>query len=454
MWRSSKSPKKKCKTASQQKMECLVCAEPSDPNLTQTCKFNHSICFNCLNSFVSSVAESGGQLRDCRGKIRCPGLQGDTLKRCTDPIPYETLQKLLTAPNFLQLTQKLVQLLTIVLDESGDDQRKNLDISGYGPRDLMNHVFDLLNLRCPRCHELQDTAPDGCRAIRCLTCGQHFCWLCFTEAPDSEAIHVHVARAHGDVWCRQSMVDMAHRSYRLGRVANFISQLPDATQQKLVEDCARVFADVSLPLTLAEWLPWSQWDTVAGEASAEEEGVVQARRIQLGKQVLRALESHNVTAAMQLLASVQPAEIELEVQEPEYGFTPLLLAAFHNFMDVAGTLLLLGANVNAIISTGRTALCIAAERGHTDLCTLLVERGANVNLCDQAGYTPLLQASVNGKDDVIRLLLAVDGINAEAAITLNGRTPLYAACEAGHLAAARTLLRFGVRHDAESKVIC
>ncbi len=63
-----------------------------------------------------------------------------------------------------------------------------------------------------------------------------------------------------------------------------------------------------------------------------------------------------------------------------------------------------GADVNTKDNFGYTPLIQAAWRGHTDIATLLIEGGADVNAKGSDGHTPLLWATVNGHTDIIKLL--------------------------------------------------
>jgi len=71
------------------------------------------------------------------------------------------------------------------------------------------------------------------------------------------------------------------------------------------------------------------------------------------------------------------------------GCTPLHMAAFYGYQDVAGLLLANGAAVNATNNTGDTPLHWAAGYGHQDIAGLLLANGAEVNATNNLGKTPL-----------------------------------------------------------------
>lgn len=57
-------------------------------------------------------------------------------------------------------------------------------------------ISDALTLKCPErtCRVALDPNPDGCASMRCVGCGENFCWLCFQLQIDSASCHVHVRR--------------------------------------------------------------------------------------------------------------------------------------------------------------------------------------------------------------------------------------------------------------------
>ncbi|WP_186445796.1 ankyrin repeat domain-containing protein [Paenibacillus cremeus] len=122
------------------------------------------------------------------------------------------------------------------------------------------------------------------------------------------------------------------------------------------------------------------------------------------------------------------------------GFSPLGLAAFFGRVDVAGELLLRGADVHA---ASRNAMRVqplhsAAAGRHAALARMLIEHGADVHARQQSGWTPLHSASQNGQAELVRLLLE-RGADPHAASD-DGATPLELARRAGHAEQLEPLL--------------
>ncbi|PZN06706.1 hypothetical protein E1B22_02860 [Thermaerobacter sp. FW80] len=148
------------------------------------------------------------------------------------------------------------------------------------------------------------------------------------------------------------------------------------------------------------------------------------------------------------------------------GMTPLHHAARHGWTDVAGRLLDLGADPDAVNRWGLVPLHYAARFGHPEVAALLLDRGARIDAQGEGGQTPLDWAIVFGHPQVARLLVergATIGPFAAAGLgdlerleawlrrdpaCLDARndwqgTPLHVAALAGQRAAVRWLLDRG-----------
>ena len=88
------------------------------------------------------------------------------------------------------------------------------------------------------------------------------------------------------------------------------------------------------------------------------------------------------------------------------GFTPLLIAAQNGHPDICGLLLAHGSNVNEVKpETNSTALHLAAGRGHEAVVEVLLSWGAIVDPQDHAGLTPLYAACQGGHLACVLMLL-------------------------------------------------
>ena len=88
---------------------------------------------------------------------------------------------------------------------------------------------------------------------------------------------------------------------------------------------------------------------------------------------------------------------------------------------------------------GYTPLLVAAEEGHVEVAKCLLSYGAKTNKVDGLGRTPLYAAAVAGQAEVVTYLIRE--AKADPTITdLDGRSPLWAACATRQTEAAKALL--------------
>ena len=112
--------------------------------------------------------------------------------------------------------------------------------------------------------------------------------------------------------------------------------------------------------------------------------------------------------------------------------TPMLGAFKFGDMEVARTLLDLGAPIDFADGNGITMLGRAALNNDLEMARMLIERGANVNVVDKQGMTPLLwAANIDFGDSAMVELLLRSGAKADAR-NKDGLNPLELARKFGH----------------------
>jgi ankyrin repeat protein len=124
------------------------------------------------------------------------------------------------------------------------------------------------------------------------------------------------------------------------------------------------------------------------------------------------------------------------------GWTPLHLAAFFGFLDIAGDLLAAGADVQArsLNSMRNTPLHAAVAGASTGVARALLEHGADVNAAQEGGWTPLHGAAQSGNAELVQLLIdAGAGVSARAD---NGQTAIDLALTKGHQAVVDILEKY------------
>ena len=136
-----------------------------------------------------------------------------------------------------------------------------------------------------------------------------------------------------------------------------------------------------------------------------------------------AVKANNTDVVKELLSHkridmnpILPADTILKDGENKWyadGQTPLLLASYYGYADIANMLLSYGANVLAKDSIDEAmAIHIASARGNTDVVSVILDSYASknsgidiVNVGDGTGTTPLMWASMNNQVTVIAVLL-------------------------------------------------
>lgn len=137
----------------------------------------------------------------------------------------------------------------------------------------------------------------------------------------------------------------------------------------------------------------------------------------------------------------------VNTQENQRGWTPLLFASEAGYFDIAKILVENGADVNIASSKNKTApLNRAASNGYINIVRLLVENGADIDYQDaKLKSTPLMRASANGHKKVVEILL-----NNDALINVRGHrgeSALFLAVSAEHVDVVKLLLSHGAITD-------
>lgn len=127
------------------------------------------------------------------------------------------------------------------------------------------------------------------------------------------------------------------------------------------------------------------------------------------------------------------------------GFTPLHIAAFFGFPEVAEALIAGGAGVNLVSKNQLRAVPLQSATAGRKLggARVLLAHGADPNVRGEGGYSPLHEAAGNGDLDLAKLLVdSRANINARGD---DGKTPLTIALENKQEAMAEFLETRGAR---------
>ena len=125
-----------------------------------------------------------------------------------------------------------------------------------------------------------------------------------------------------------------------------------------------------------------------------------------------------------------------------HGFTPLIIAANRDHIEIARMLLRHKANPNLLANDGCDALICAVQSGHVDSIKQLIKYKANVDAGsdDKRILAPVYSAAQEGHARVIKIL-------AKAKADLNRRTdgvaPIFISAQEGHTRCVHALIKAG-----------
>lgn len=88
----------------------------------------------------------------------------------------------------------------------------------------------------------------------------------------------------------------------------------------------------------------------------------------------------------------------------EFGWTPLMNAAWKGHIHICKTLIDNESNLDASDKRGRTAIYFAIEENHEAIVRLLIAEGADLSVEDKNGQTPVRFARRLGNGDVVKWL--------------------------------------------------
>jgi ankyrin repeat protein len=145
-----------------------------------------------------------------------------------------------------------------------------------------------------------------------------------------------------------------------------------------------------------------------------------------------------------VLVKIEQAPELLEARSTD-GWTPLHLAAFFGWAELAHALIERGAHVNcrSTNSMKNTPLHAAAAGGSVSLVGLLLKRGAHPNATQEGGWTALHAAAQSGNRAMVETLLANGAdVNQRAD---NQQSPLDMALLKGHQDLVELLEQLGAK---------
>jgi ankyrin repeat protein len=155
------------------------------------------------------------------------------------------------------------------------------------------------------------------------------------------------------------------------------------------------------------------------------------------------LDNELLVRAEKFLRLRAPKRLKADVNKTDSkGYTPLMLAAKNNHIDIVRVLLIHSADVDKSLQyqgiRGYTALMLASKYGYIKVADILIKKSADIDKSNYQGYTALLLASRYGHTEIVEILInnsADPNIRTHA-----GLTPLYVSSKHGHIKIVKILV--------------
>ena len=193
----------------------------------------HFICADCLSSYVKSMCEDFGVLKDHCFTVCCPVMEtaklngGSKLQRCSSlPWSSSSLRRVLRGEMLDLYLDTLVKGCRLVCPEDASMSNSPAgtvaapQATGEDKEVYLAPLLEALNLKCPRCGVVFDPSPDGCAAVRCSQCSTYVCFMCFDARKGSSDCHAHVRKCNfaaqvGTVFQSEAGREAAHKRLRI-----------------------------------------------------------------------------------------------------------------------------------------------------------------------------------------------------------------------------------------------
>lgn len=185
--------------------QCCVCFETNRKGIKcNNISNSHFICRDCFSPYIQSLCEESFKLLDSCGQITCP-----VQSCCSKPWSSHDVRQIVTG----DVLEKYIDILVLSIKRMSQNQsitgsdsidscknRQHVQVSREDYESIkindVHKIIDAMTLKCPNksCSIALDPTPDGCCAMRCYSCGCHFCWLCFNIQATSSLCHNHVRK--------------------------------------------------------------------------------------------------------------------------------------------------------------------------------------------------------------------------------------------------------------------
>ncbi|XP_067653728.1 uncharacterized protein [Haliotis asinina] len=159
-----------------------------------------------------------------------------------------------------------------------------------------------------------------------------------------------------------------------------------------------------------------------------------------GRDLYDASEDGDLERVKRILAAVH---VNINYRGGEYGWTPVMAAAYNEHRDVVGFLVGRGADVSLVSRFGNNVLQLACYGGDLDTVKLILSlKVLDINTRGQYSRTPVMAAAWKGQRDVVEFLV---GRGADVSLVdKGGDNALHLSCMGGDLDTVTFVVSLGV----------
>lgn len=233
---------------------CLVCCDEFLPKQGISCPNKHFVCSiqgGCFDGLMESQKE---KLQAQGGELHCPD--------CSKPIASQQIARHVSKKtwdvHFASVVEakvsKEVEKQSKAFDEKLDSKvlefMENYTNSGEAEQIKIKAKMhaekaknEAMDLRCPNplCRQVYIDF-DGCMALECARCGQHFCAFCHKACANGMGCHDHVRECvynntrNGSYYASKEEIEDAQMRYRIRKLKAFLHPLKKGEQNATVAE--------------------------------------------------------------------------------------------------------------------------------------------------------------------------------------------------------------------------
>jgi hypothetical protein len=239
-------------------VQCKICLDFTPPSQGISCRENHFVCWECLQSSIQHAGgvDVVGRMTDASGNLLC--------SECAHPYYLNALasnKEVFDA----SLNLKIVIRERIAANEATKMENERMTkelqrIQRLSAEEQLiefkrNDIIDnILTLRCPRCRYAFDDFV-GCFALTCgiTTCRAAFCAWCLADCGGNAHPHVRACpyNVGGDYYGTKEAFEAHHRRRRHRLALAEIQTLPSHKQNTLKQRMRRDFEDLGINIEAA-----------------------------------------------------------------------------------------------------------------------------------------------------------------------------------------------------------